>query len=116
DRVEEELRRIGAIIREVGFAHGRMGDGPLLWSADAVSWAVQCNIARGDGRFSLPALREGRLTVIDAVDGMPLNMNHPLGASAFARGPSAQRPGLSGSPEHDVASPSTAPARLPGEQ
>src|SRR5699024_4093127 len=71
------------------------------------------NIARDDGRFILPALREVRLTVIDAVDGMPLDMKHPLGASAFARGPSSQRPGLSGSPGHDVASPSTVPARFP---
>ena len=85
-QVLEKLRGTGVISRQVGFAHGRMGDEPLLWSADAVSWAVQRNIARDDGRFILPALREGRLTVIDAVDGMPLNMKHPLAASAFARG------------------------------
>ena len=112
-QVLEKLRGTGVISRQVGFAHGRMGDEPLLWSADAVSWAVQRNIARDDGRFILPALREGRLTVIDAVDGMPLNMKHLLGTSAFARGPSSQRPGSSGSPGHDVASPSTVPARFP---
>ncbi|WP_166973209.1 hypothetical protein [Brevibacterium atlanticum] len=111
ERVVDRLRRSGAIHPDVAFTHGRMGDEPLLWSADVVSWAVQRNIARDDGRFILPAVNEGRLTVIDAVDGKLLNMKHPLGASAFARGPSSQRPGLSGSPGHDVASP-TVPARF----
>src|SRR5699024_8288775 len=45
-QVLEKLRGTGVISRQVGFAHGRMGDEPLLWSADAVSWAVQRNIAR----------------------------------------------------------------------
>jgi hypothetical protein len=112
ERVVDSLRRSGAIHSDVAFTHGRMGAEPLLWSADAVSWAVQRNIALDDGRFILPAVSEGRLTAIDAVDGKLLNMKHPLGASAFARGPSSQRPGLSGSPGHDVASPPMVPARF----
>ena len=111
-QVVTTLRRSGAISRHVGLAHGHMRDEPLLWAADALSWAVQRNIARDDARFIAPTLKEGRLTVINAVDGKLLNMKHPLGASAFARGPSALGPGLSGSREYDVASLSRIPARF----
>jgi hypothetical protein len=104
EQVMDKLRRSGAIHSDVAFTHGLMSEEPLLWSADAVSWAVQRNIARDDARFIEPTLQEAKLTVINAVDGKLLNMKHPLGASAFARGPSSQRPGLSGSPGHDVAS------------
>ena len=113
ERVVDSLRRTGAIHPGVAFTHGGMAFEPLLWSADAISWAMQRDIARDDVRFIEPVLQEGKLTVINAVDGKLLNMKHPLGASAFARGPSSQRPGLSGSPGHDVASPSTVPARFP---
>ena len=111
-QVVATLRRSGAISRHMGLAHGHMGDEPLLWAADALSWAVQRDIARDDARFIAPTLKEGRLTVINAVDGKLLNMKHPLGASAFARGPSALGPGLSGSREYDVASLSRIPARF----
>lgn len=112
EQVVDKLRRSGAIHSDVAFAHGRMGSEPLLWSADVMSWAVQRNLARDDARFIEPTLREGKLTMVNAVDGKPLNMKHPLGASAFTRGPSSQGPGLSGSPGHDVASPSMIPARF----
>ncbi|UVI35158.1 hypothetical protein [Brevibacterium spongiae] len=112
EQVVDKLRSSGSIHSDVALAHGRMGAEPLLWSADAMSWAVQRNILRDDVRFIEPALREGKLTVINAVDGKSLNMKHPLGACAKTRGPSSQRPGLSGSPGHDVASPSTIPARF----
>lgn len=111
-QVVATLRRSGAISRHMGLAHGHMGDEPLLWAADALPWAVQRDIARDDARFIAPTLKEGRLTVINAVDGKLLNMKHPLGASAFARGPSALGPGLSGSREYDVASLSRIPARF----
>lgn len=110
-QVADKLRSCGAIDPEVAIVHGRMSEEPLLWAADAVSWAVQRNIARDDARFIQPALEEGKLTVLNAIDGRPLNMKHPLGASAFARGPSSQGPGLSGSPGHDVASAPMIPAR-----
>lgn len=77
----ENLRGTGLISWQMGFAHGRVGDERLLWSAVAVSWAVQRNIVRDDGRFLEPTLREGTLTMIDAVDGKLLNLKHPLGAS-----------------------------------
>ncbi|MGO1291631.1 MAG: hypothetical protein ACTMH0_10105 [Brevibacterium linens] len=112
EQVVDKLRRSGAIHSDVAFAHGRMGSEPLLWSADVMSWAVQRNLARDDTRFIEPTLREGKLTMVNAVDGKPLKMKHPLGASAFTRGPSSQGPGLSGSPGHDVASPSMIPARF----
>jgi hypothetical protein len=111
EHVVVKLRQSGAIHPDVACVHGRMGAEPLLWSADVMSWAVQRTIARDDVRFIEPILQEGTLTMINAVDGKPLNMKHPLGASAFARGPSSQGPGLSGSPGHDVASPSRIPAR-----
>ncbi|WP_135810309.1 hypothetical protein [Brevibacterium sp. S22] len=111
EQVVDKLRKTGAIHPEVAFTHGRMGDEPLLWSADTVSWAVQRNVLRDDVRFIEPTLREGKLTMINAVDGKLVNMKHPLGACAITRGPSSQRPGLSGSPGHDVASPPILPAR-----
>ena len=111
EQVIDKLRKSGAIHSDVAITHGRMGSEPLLWSADAVSWAVQRNILRDDARFIEPTLREGKLTMINAVDGKPVNMKHPLGACAETRGPSSQRPGLSGSPGHDVAWRSIIPAR-----
>ncbi|WP_181273115.1 hypothetical protein [Brevibacterium oceani] len=104
EQVLDKLRSSGAIHSDVAFSHSRMGDEPLLWSADTVSWAVQRNILRDDMRFIEPTLREGKLTMIDAVDGKLLNMKHPLGACAKTRGPSTQGPGLSGNPGPDVAS------------
>ena len=117
-QVVDRLRSSGAIDPRVAIVHGRMGDEPLLWSADAVSWAVQRNIARDDPRFIQPTLEEGKLTVLNAVDGQPVTMKHPLGASAFARGPSSQGPGSSGGPGHDVASASmvSAPFRADNGQ
>lgn len=111
-RVLDRLRGSGMISRQVGFTHGLMGDEPLLWSADAISWAVQRNIARDDARFIQPTLDEGKLTMINAVDGESLNMKHPLGASAITRGPSALGPGSSGSREYDVASSSMVSAQF----
>ena len=110
EQVIDKLRKSGAIHSDVAFTHGRMGNEPLLWSADAVSWAVQRNILRDDVRFIEPTLREGKLTMINAVDGKLVNMKHPLGACAITRGPTSQRPGLSGSPGHDVAWKSIIPA------
>src|SRR5699024_5243383 len=40
-QVLEKLRGTGVISRQVGFAHGRMGDEPLLWEAAGVRWACQ---------------------------------------------------------------------------
>lgn len=110
-QVVDKLRGSGAIDPDVAITHGRMGQEPLLWSADAMSWSVRRNIALDDARFIQPTLDEGKLTVINAADGKQLNMKHPLGASAKTRGPSSQGPGLSGSPGHDVASPSMVSAR-----
>lgn len=111
NQVVGKLREAGAISRQVGFTHGRMGQEPLLWSADAMSWSVRRNIALDDPRFIQPALDEGKLSVVNAEDGKLLNMKHPPAASAKTRGPSALGPGLSGSREYDVASPSMIPAR-----
>lgn len=110
-QVVGKLRDAGAIHEKVSLTHGRMGQEPLLWSADAMSWSVRRNIAVDDGRFIKPTLDEGKLTVINAVDGAHLEMKHPLGASAKTRGPSAQGPGLSGSAGYDVASRSMVSAR-----
>src|SRR5699024_4495413 len=38
-QVLEKLRGTGVLSRQVGFAHGRMGDEPLLWSADEIGRA-----------------------------------------------------------------------------
>lgn len=111
EQVVGKLRDSGQIHQKVSLMHGRMGQEPLLWSADVMSWSVRRNIALDDPRFIQPTLDEGKLTVINAADGKQLNMKHPLGASAKTRGPSAQGPGLSGSAGYDVASPSMVSAR-----
>lgn len=77
NQVVGKLRESGAISRQVGFTHGRMGQEPLLWSADAMSWSVRRNIALDDPRFIQPALDEGKLSVVNAEDGKLLNMKHP---------------------------------------
>lgn len=76
-QVVDKLRGSGAIDPDVAITHGRMGQEPLLWSADAMSWSVRRNIALDDARFIQPTLDEGKLTVINAADGKQLNMKHP---------------------------------------
>lgn len=110
-QVVNSLRESGAVHSDVTLMHGRMGQEPLLWSADVMSWSVRRNIALDDSRFIQPTMDKEKLTVINAVDGKHLEMKHPLGASALTRGPSTQGPGLSGSPGPDVASPSMVSAR-----
>lgn len=91
--VLEQLRRTRAIDIDTGFRHGRMGQEPLLWAADAAAWAVRRNIALDDGRFVEPFIQTGKLTVLDAATKQPLDMKHPQGAAAKTWGPPAPHAG-----------------------
>lgn len=106
-KVVNSLRSRGEIARDVSFTHGRMGQEPLLWAADVMSWSVRRNIALDDPRFVQPTLDEGKLTLINAMDGQQLNMKHPQAAAAKTWGPSTLGPDSQlrlGNRESDVAS------------
>src|SRR5699024_2275570 len=106
-KVVNSLRSRGEIARDVSFTHGRMGQEPLLWAADVMSWSVRRNIALDDQRFIQPTLDEGKLTLINAMDGQQLNMKHPQAAAAKTWGPSTLGPDSQlrlGNRESDVAS------------
>lgn len=113
-KVVDSLRSRGEIARDVAFTHGRMGQEPLLWAADVMSWSVRRNIALDDPRFIQPTLDEGKLTLINAIDGQQLNMKHPQAAAAKTWGPSTLGPDSQlrlGNRESDVASASMIPSR-----
>jgi hypothetical protein len=79
-RTVSQLRSVGDINPNVALYHGRMGQEPLLWAADVVSWSAYRNLAIDDGRWIEP-LRDV-LTVLDARTGRPVDMKQPQAAAA----------------------------------
>ena len=109
-RTMDRLREAGDIDRHVGLYHGRMGQEPVLWAADQVSWSVYRNLAVDDGRWIEP-LRDV-LTVLDARTGTAVDMKQPQAAAAtgaLAPSPGAQQPVASKRGEVAVASEASVP-------
>lgn len=109
-RTMDRLREAGNIDRHVGLYHGRMGQEPVLWAADLVSWSVYRNLAVDDGRWIEP-LRDV-LTVLDARTGTAVDMKQPQAAAAtgaLAPSPGAQQPVASKRGEVAVASEASVP-------
>jgi hypothetical protein len=103
------LRVAGDVNPNTTLYHGRMGEEPMLWTADLVAWSVRRNLAVDDTRWVQP-LREV-LTVLDARTGMAVEMKQPQGAAAE---PGAQQTtGRSG--PSTVASNPSLPARSQSE-
>lgn len=80
------LRGAGDIDPNTALYHGRMGEEPMLWTADLVAWSVRRNLAVDDGRWVEP-LRDV-LTILDARTGTAVEMKQPQAAAAE---PGAQR-------------------------
>jgi len=78
--VAKQLRRSGLIDPNVMLYHGRMGDEPVLWSADVVSWSAFRNLAVDDDRWIAPLMP--RLSCFDAATGIKVNMKRPQAAYA----------------------------------
>ncbi|MCL2422541.1 MAG: hypothetical protein FWD11_01385 [Micrococcales bacterium] len=74
------LRTAKDIPQTVRFYHGRMGEEPVLWTADLVAWASRRAIALDDTRWL--DLLEPVLTVLDARTGHTLKMQQPRAAAA----------------------------------
>ena len=79
-RTVARLRSVGEAHPDVALYHGRMGQEPMLWSADVVSWSAYRNFAVDDHRW-VESLRPV-LTVLDARTGKALNMKQPQAAAA----------------------------------
>ena len=104
-RIIGAMRGLGEVDRTVTLYHGRMGQEPVLWAADTVSWSAYRTIAVDDDRWIAP-LRD-MLTVIDARTGNALDMKQPQAAAAtgaLAPSPGVRQPVASERGGADVAS------------
>lgn len=77
------LRSAGVVDPNVTLYHGRMGQEPVLWGADAIAWSTYRVLAVDDGRWIAP-MRDV-LTVLDARTGRALEMKQPQAAAATPR-------------------------------